>query len=287
MTRRQCSWRGAISSDFPARNRCGCFGRVNESHFSPISPAARFGPRADAATSLPTENLHASLDCCRRRFICYLASLHLTSRHRSVIRCLLWWIEARIIGRHKSSLECFTERRTHCIHERWKWRCVDKRAQHCNPAGRIRILSDIHNQFVLVYGNSTIATESISFRQWDNANSVRRSAGHIRRHGCTRRSTAVGAEGSTGNPPFELCRFQRRNSHLMVKQTSIIMQEHYPFLGSKKRSTSCCLTVPKASEEITLQLVRTKCMPTVLYGLECFSVAKADIKSLNLLLLDS
>jgi len=35
-----------------------------------------------------------------------------------------------------------------------------------------------------------------------------------------------------------------------------------------------------ASEEVTLQLVRTKCMPTVLYGLECFSVAKADIKSL-------
>ena len=36
-----------------------------------------------------------------------------------------------------------------------------------------------------------------------------------------------------------------------------------------------------ASEEVTLQLVRSKCMPIVLYGLECFSVAKADIKSLN------
>ena len=28
-------------------------------------------------------------------------------------------------------------------------------------------------------------------------------------------------------------------------------------------------------------LVRSKCMPIVLYGLECFSVAKADIKSLD------
>jgi len=29
-------------------------------------------------------------------------------------------------------------------------------------------------------------------------------------------------------------------------------------------------------------VVRTKCMPIVLYGLECFSVAQADIKSLDL-----
>ena len=36
-----------------------------------------------------------------------------------------------------------------------------------------------------------------------------------------------------------------------------------------------------ASEEATLQLVRSKCMPIVLYGLECFLVAKADIKSLD------
>ena len=31
-----------------------------------------------------------------------------------------------------------------------------------------------------------------------------------------------------------------------------------------------------ASEEVTHQLVQFKCMPIVLYGLECFSVAKAD-----------
>jgi len=36
-----------------------------------------------------------------------------------------------------------------------------------------------------------------------------------------------------------------------------------------------------ASEEVTLQLVRSKCMSIVLYALECFSVAKADIKSLD------
>ena len=36
-----------------------------------------------------------------------------------------------------------------------------------------------------------------------------------------------------------------------------------------------------AYEEVTLQLVRSKCMPIVLYGLECFLVAKADIKSLD------
>jgi len=34
------------------------------------------------------------------------------------------------------------------------------------------------------------------------------------------------------------------------------------------------------SEEVTLQLVRM-CIQNVLYGLECFSVAKADIKSLD------
>ena len=36
-----------------------------------------------------------------------------------------------------------------------------------------------------------------------------------------------------------------------------------------------------ASEEVTLQLIRTKYMAIVLYGLGCFSVAKADIKSLD------
>jgi len=36
-----------------------------------------------------------------------------------------------------------------------------------------------------------------------------------------------------------------------------------------------------ASEEIILQLINCKCMPILLYGLECFSVAKHDVRSLD------
>ena len=37
-----------------------------------------------------------------------------------------------------------------------------------------------------------------------------------------------------------------------------------------------------ASEEVTLQLVKSKCMPTLLYGLECFVLVKSDINSNDL-----
>jgi len=36
-----------------------------------------------------------------------------------------------------------------------------------------------------------------------------------------------------------------------------------------------------ASEEVTLQLINCKCMPILLYGLECFSVTKHDLSSLD------
>ena len=36
-----------------------------------------------------------------------------------------------------------------------------------------------------------------------------------------------------------------------------------------------------ASEEVTLELVKTKCMPILLYGLECYTLLKADIRSLD------
>ena len=36
-----------------------------------------------------------------------------------------------------------------------------------------------------------------------------------------------------------------------------------------------------ASEEVTVGLINCKCMPILLYGLECFSVAKNGVKSLD------
>ena len=36
-----------------------------------------------------------------------------------------------------------------------------------------------------------------------------------------------------------------------------------------------------ASEEVTLQLVKSKCLPILLYGLECYSMLKADLHSLD------
>jgi len=36
-----------------------------------------------------------------------------------------------------------------------------------------------------------------------------------------------------------------------------------------------------ASEEVILHLVKTKCLPILLYGLECYPLIKADIRSLD------
>jgi len=36
-----------------------------------------------------------------------------------------------------------------------------------------------------------------------------------------------------------------------------------------------------ASEEVILELVRAKCIPILLYGLECFHLGKADLQSLD------
>ena len=36
-----------------------------------------------------------------------------------------------------------------------------------------------------------------------------------------------------------------------------------------------------ASEEVTLQLVKSTCMPMLLYGLECFALLKSDVKSID------
>ena len=35
------------------------------------------------------------------------------------------------------------------------------------------------------------------------------------------------------------------------------------------------------SEEVTLQLAKRKCLPVLIYGLECFSLRKANVKSLD------
>jgi len=35
------------------------------------------------------------------------------------------------------------------------------------------------------------------------------------------------------------------------------------------------------SEEVTLGLLRSKCIPVLTYGLECFSLPKSDMKSLD------
>ena len=36
-----------------------------------------------------------------------------------------------------------------------------------------------------------------------------------------------------------------------------------------------------ASEEVALQLVKSKCLPILLYGLECYSLLKADLHSID------
>ena len=36
-----------------------------------------------------------------------------------------------------------------------------------------------------------------------------------------------------------------------------------------------------ASEEVLLELVKSKCMPILLYGLECFFLPKSDVQSLD------
>jgi len=35
------------------------------------------------------------------------------------------------------------------------------------------------------------------------------------------------------------------------------------------------------SEEVTLELLKTKCIPVLIYGLECFSSPISDLKSLH------
>jgi len=37
----------------------------------------------------------------------------------------------------------------------------------------------------------------------------------------------------------------------------------------------------ESSEEVILELVRTKYTPILLYGLECFQLRKADLRSLD------
>ena len=36
-----------------------------------------------------------------------------------------------------------------------------------------------------------------------------------------------------------------------------------------------------ASEEVILELIRSKCIPILIYGLECFVLTKSDLKSLD------
>ena len=36
-----------------------------------------------------------------------------------------------------------------------------------------------------------------------------------------------------------------------------------------------------ASEEVISELLRSKCIPLLIYGLECFSLPKSDLKSLD------
>jgi len=52
----------------------------------------------------------------------------------------------------------------------------------------------------------------------------------------------------------------------------------------------CCATIwpvnntkvgRTASEKVTLELLRSKCIPVLIYGLECFPLPKFDVKSLD------
>jgi len=37
----------------------------------------------------------------------------------------------------------------------------------------------------------------------------------------------------------------------------------------------------RASEEVILQLVKSKCMPMLMYGLECFALLKSDVEYID------
>ena len=42
------------------------------------------------------------------------------------------------------------------------------------------------------------------------------------------------------------------------------------------------LAVVRASEEVTLHLIKSKCLPVVLYGLEACSLTKSNLQALRL-----
>jgi len=42
-----------------------------------------------------------------------------------------------------------------------------------------------------------------------------------------------------------------------------------------------CKVGRHAYEEVILQLVKSKCMPMLLYGLECFALLESDVKSID------
>ena len=50
------------------------------------------------------------------------------------------------------------------------------------------------------------------------------------------------------------------------------MNGHYELIGKIGRN---------ASEEVILELIRSKCIPILIYGLECFALTKSDLKSLQ------
>ena len=58
-------------------------------------------------------------------------------------------------------------------------------------------------------------------------------------------------------------------------------EPHAAFLHTQICASNICKVGRSASEEVVLHLIKTKCLPVLLYGLEVCSLTKADQRSLD------
>ena len=63
--------------------------------------------------------------------------------------------------------------------------------------------------------------------------------------------------------------------------SSSVLDAHTVWRNVKAANTILGKIGGKASEEVILQLIRTKCMPVLLYGLETCPLRKSDCSSLD------
>jgi len=77
---------------------------------------------------------------------------------------------------------------------------------------------------------------------------------------------------------------QSSRSRIAVVSTAEDCRKKRVFVKTPVERENCGDAVKKnriASEEVILHLVKTKCLPILLYRLECYSLNKADTRSLD------